>query len=55
MMYIFECLTSARFHSKECSPFSGACYPDVEGNCGPECSPVDECSPDYDDDQCNDD
>lgn len=42
-MYEFECLTKSEkvevsFNS-ECSPFLGACYPEVEGCCGPDCSP----------------
>lgn len=43
-MYDFECLTTNEVVSAvdldTCSPFSGACYPEVEGCCGPECSPV---------------
>jgi hypothetical protein len=43
-MYEFECLTVASaktsMQSDDCRPFSGECYPDVEGVCGPECSPM---------------
>ncbi|GMN96900.1 hypothetical protein JCM35486_26460 [Blautia wexlerae] len=45
-MYAYECLTSGKVHCEECSPFSGACYPEVEGVCGPDCSPEGGCSPD---------
>lgn len=42
-MYEFECLTNINENSinvmAECSPFSGACYPEVEECCGPDCSP----------------
>ena len=42
-MYEFECLTQNdvgfAVNMEECSPFLGACYPDAEGCCGPECSP----------------
>lgn len=42
-MYEFECLTkdegSEKVNMEECSPFSGMCYPEAEGNCGPDCSP----------------
>lgn len=43
-MYEFECLTTnekiAVTAMEACSPFFGACFPEVEGCCGPECSPV---------------
>lgn len=43
-MYEFECLTInenlVAMDAESCRPFSGACYPDVEGCCGPECSPI---------------
>lgn len=45
-MYSFECLTKGRVHCEECPPFSGGCYPDTEGVCGPDCSPEGGCSPD---------
>lgn len=48
-MYEFECLTTHNEASsiQECSPFSGACYPEAEGSCGPDCNPVDGyCGPD---------
>jgi len=42
-MYEFECLTVNEEVSvayiEICRPFSGACYPEVEGCCGPDCSP----------------
>lgn len=41
-MYEFECLTQIDVKStsmETCRPFSGDCYPDVEGVCGPDCSP----------------
>lgn len=41
-MYELECLTifdDDVEYIDECSPFFGACYPDVEGCCGPDCSP----------------
>lgn len=42
-MYEFECLTKSEkvevAYSK-CSPFLGGCYPEAEGCCGPECSPI---------------
>lgn len=43
-MYEFECLTTNEnvfaMDDNTCRPFSGFCYPDVEGCCGPECSPM---------------
>lgn len=43
-MYEFECLTTnenvSAMDDNTCRPFSGFCYPDVEGCCGPECSPM---------------
>lgn len=43
-MYEFECLTNTEYTSastsEDCSPFSGMCYPEVEGCCGPDCSPM---------------
>lgn len=43
-MYEFECLTNSKavsaFHSEECSPFFGECYPVGEDCCGPDCNPV---------------
>lgn len=43
-MYEFECLTNnqktPRLDAESCRPFSGACYPEVEGCCGPDCSPM---------------
>lgn len=45
-MYEIECLTTSEtlsaIRSDSCRPFSGACYPDVEGKCGPDCSPMDD-------------
>lgn len=42
-MYEFECLTcqnaEATTGEQSCSPFSGGCYPEAEGHCGPECRP----------------
>lgn len=41
-MYEFECLTTnenVSFADTDCRPFSGMCYPEVEGCCGPDCSP----------------
>ena len=41
-MYEIECLTvndETRVNSEDCSPFSGACYPEAEGCCGPDCNP----------------
>ncbi len=42
-MYELECLTqvegSEKITTEECSPLYGMCYPDVEGCCGPDCSP----------------
>lgn len=42
-MYEFECLTKNETKETvcmdECSPFSGMCYPEVEGVCGPDCNP----------------
>ena len=42
-MYDFECLTKEdvlnNVNMEECSPFSGMCYPDAEGCCGPDCNP----------------
>ena len=42
MMYEFECLTieeENQINEEACNPFLGACYPEAEGHCGPECSP----------------
>lgn len=43
-MYEFECLTNSQkapaLDVESCRPFSGACYPEVEGCCGPDCSPM---------------
>lgn len=43
-MYEFECLTIGEkvvaMEDSSCRPFSGACYPEVEGCCGPECNPM---------------
>lgn len=43
-MYEFECLTNSQkapvAELESCRPFSGACYPEVEGCCGPDCSPM---------------
>jgi len=48
-MYEIECLTNTEntlILEEGCSPFSGMCYPEAEGNCGPECNPnPDDCSP----------
>ncbi len=42
-MYEIECLTQSETvptaSMEECSPFSGGCYPEAEGCCGPDCSP----------------
>ena len=40
-MFEFECLTTneAVANQEECRPFSGMCYPEVEGCCGPDCDP----------------
>lgn len=42
-MYDFECLTTNEndFDAQNdmCRPFLGGCYPEVEGCCGPDCSP----------------
>lgn len=42
-MYEFECLTVCENLPSnamaDCRPFAGACYPEVEGCCGPDCSP----------------
>ena len=48
-MYVCECLTESSTETyvlNECSPFSGMCYPEAEGRCGPDCSPADGCNPD---------
>lgn len=50
-MYKIECLTNIRkgtiIHTEECSPFAGACYPEADGCCGPDCDPsVGYCGPD---------
>lgn len=43
-MYEFECLTDSQktpsLDAENCRPFSGACYPEAEGCCGPDCSPM---------------
>lgn len=51
VMYKIECLTDIRkvhtVHMEECSPFSGGCYPEADGCCGPDCNPtVGYCGPD---------
>lgn len=42
-MYEFECLTKSEKMeitvNNECSPLWGACYPEAEDSCGPDCSP----------------
>lgn len=42
-MYEFECLTTnekiCAIDDSNCRPFSGMCYPEVEGCCGPDCNP----------------
>ena len=42
-MYEFECLTTRERNldvaNTTCRPFSGMCYPDVDGCCGPDCNP----------------
>lgn len=44
-MYEFECLTSNEetfipYMESSCSPLLGGCYPEAEGCCGPDCSPM---------------
>lgn len=43
-MYEFECLTTneeeSLINEESCRPFSGFCYPEIEGCCGPDCSPM---------------
>lgn len=42
-MYDFECLTTneaiTATDSDMCSPYWGACIPEAEGCCGPDCNP----------------
>ena len=40
-MFEFECLTINEVVDNQdtCRPFSGMCYPEVEGCCGPDCDP----------------
>lgn len=52
-MYEFECLTDETkiAESEICSPFLGMCYPEAEGCCGPECSPEEVFSEDFESDE----
>ena len=42
-MYELECVTNIELECQsnqyDCSPFLGACYPEAEGCCGPDCNP----------------
>lgn len=42
-MYELECVTNIELECQanqyDCLPFLGACYPEAEGCCGPDCNP----------------